>query len=480
MLLFLLILGLLLRLAALHLTPVVNPDAAEHVEASKAIYFGRVELLRGGNRVVNLYTLSVATAYRIVPDWIMSSRLVALMFGILAIVPIFFVAEKFFEKEVAVLCATLYVLNPYFVSLSVEVTKEMPFLFFLAIALYLVLVTLERPKRRWPPFLAGLTLLSVALTRIEGSILLFGTLAYLALSKHVRGKAVLSFAIPLIVFSLAALVAQNGPYSLWQTYIRPRLETYGLLGEFWHHGLRPFAPYLWRALCFFPLFCARFVKILHPPFLLFFLIGLCSVCLRTTKEGRPLRYLLVFTFLSISYLFLFYVAFGFLSSRYLVPTFFLGLILCGMGIERIVSLLKMRGLEGKKLYLWLFIALFLLTVPVNLKPKRYEKLVFKEIGDFIRERERGEQVEILGPDPRIEFYANLDSTKPKYLFHSYHEVEGMDCETLKVQMKNFRYFVFQRRSWPKSSCPRPGDGLREVRTWHDPYKGEFTVFEVER
>jgi len=96
------------------------------------------------------------------------------------------------------------------------------------------------------------------------------------------------------------------------------------------------------------------------------------------------------------------------SQRYLFFPIFLSYLWAGVGVVEIQERVTRRlNLSPQRVALGLFVLIFMVFLPVLLRPQRVEKLERKVIGLWIRSREIGVPL-ILTDSPRVAYYAGGD------------------------------------------------------------------------
>lgn len=468
----LLSIGFFLRLFVLFNTPIVNPDVALHLETAKAIY-EREETFFDKDKVIYLYSLSTAFLYPLFHNWILSAKLISLLSGTLSIIPLYLLLKRFFDLPYVLLSSLSFALNPYFAFISGEIIKDPLFFLFFSFALYFFIASKERA---FLSFLSSLFFVLSILLRIEAIIYLLLSFIFLFFRGE-KKKTIIFFLLPLFLFSF--LLFLSFPFSLYERYLKPRILAYGMLEIIF--GKEPLNFRLSSFFLFFPIFLERFIKICYPPFfLVFFIPGIFSLKIKKEERGSILYIFLILASL-IPVLLLLWLKTGFFSSRYLIPFVVLQLIFISSGIALITDWLKKRK-GSKKAFIFVSILIFLFSLPANLQTRRADKIVLKEIGDFIREREGRENVNVLGPDVRIEFYANLHSLKPKKRFHTYSEIEGLGEEAFIKYLKDeqIKYFVFEERGLNGQIKPSffESDSFKYLKEWNDKKRGKMILYLV--
>ena len=193
------LLGLAVRLIALHNTYVVNQDGTLYISQAQALYYGHKESLFCGYNFLASYPVMIAGVYWILRDWIWAARFVSLFFGFATLIPIFLLVRRYFDIYISMLCTLLFAMLPIFVGSSVDVIRDPSCWFFVALGLFFYSKGSEENR----PFLLLLSSLSFILAtwaRIEASLFIIVSLLFLlfAEQEHKIKKGFL-FALPLLV-----------------------------------------------------------------------------------------------------------------------------------------------------------------------------------------------------------------------------------------------------------------------------------------
>jgi len=232
------------------------------------------------------------------------------------------------------------------------------------------------------------------------------------------------------------------------------------------------------------------VEALFYPFFLVFIIGLFGIWERLKKD----RLTLYFAFLGIGALIVLYMYIlrsQTMSTRFLVLFLLPSSIFIGFGVEKITLFFRSRFHLRESLVLSILCLLILAcALPKNLKPREVDKLVFKEIGELVAERE-GNDKEILVATSQysirsISFYSNLDY-KGAPCPHKNYDLDNILGKNYEEFVRNLRdreisYFLWEQNHWPKKfdsyiATQSHKDFIR-VGTWSHPDTGKLILFKV--
>ena len=101
------LLGFAIRLFSFHYTYVINPDGVLYIHQARAIYYGLWNsILTCSMSYLSNYSILIVLAYKIFGDWEVAAKSVSLFFGTITLVPLYFLLDRFFRKEIT-LVATL-------------------------------------------------------------------------------------------------------------------------------------------------------------------------------------------------------------------------------------------------------------------------------------------------------------------------------------------------------------------------------------
>ncbi|MHC5081820.1 MAG: ArnT family glycosyltransferase, partial [Planctomycetota bacterium] len=207
------ILGLFLlacaaRVIAALQTRVIAPDGVEYVRLATAFGTGDAQTALSHPHHP-LYPFLVSLARFVMGDGTSAASFVSVLFGALAVIPLFLLLRATCGRAASRFAGFLYVFLPPFVRFGADAISEATFHFFLLSALALGTWHLARPGRFASMGLAGVAAACAYLTRPEGIALplaIVGTLLFRAIRKRSEAKtALLASGILLLAFTAVAM-----------------------------------------------------------------------------------------------------------------------------------------------------------------------------------------------------------------------------------------------------------------------------------
>jgi 4-amino-4-deoxy-L-arabinose transferase-like glycosyltransferase len=167
------------RLYLFHNYYTINNDGILYIEAARHFWEG--EWGKGlASFYPPLFPLMITAAYPITGEWELAGQFWPLLLGILMIFPLFGLLYRVYGYRAAQWAIFFYSVSPYLARLSLEVRSEVPYAFFLVLALYRFQLGLEKGSA--PAFFsAGVSSGLAYLERPEGiGIVMLGVLFLLA------------------------------------------------------------------------------------------------------------------------------------------------------------------------------------------------------------------------------------------------------------------------------------------------------------
>jgi hypothetical protein len=229
--------------------------------------------------------------------------------------------------------------------------------------------------------------------------------------------------------------------------------------------------------------CVQIIEAMFYPFFLIFIFGISGLKKRLRKDGR-----LMFLFLlSVSALGVLYIQILFnwaMSSRFTSLFLFPGFFFIGFGVERIADIpcsFPISGLgtnEKAKRYTLICLFILLSGLPKTLMADySKDKLVFKEIGQFIAEREEHRrEVSVAGAFKRvrmIHFYANLNY-KGAPCFDEEAILNRDNMTNFQwIKEKGFHYVVWDEKS---GTVPSLTLNIKKLREWRSSERGRLVLY----
>jgi 4-amino-4-deoxy-L-arabinose transferase-like glycosyltransferase len=510
---FVVLLGLAIRLIAWANTYVVNPDGTLYINQAKAIYYGYKEGLFCGYSFVANYPVMIAGVYGIVQDWIFSARFVSLLFGTAALIPLYLLLRRFFDTQISALCTLVFGMLPIFVGSSVDMIREPVCWFFLILGLYFYVRASENShSTSYQMLFSSLSFLMAAWARIEVSLFIVVSLLYLLLvNQKERIKKFIYFAMPLIfIIILLALYIYIFRESTLKTHLRFNLffdrliffyvqynyllDTLKHEAFFHRHQMLGFFISAARTnawLVAIGTLLNRFLETLLYLFAFVLAIGLTGIW-RRIKQNIQVRYLVVLSLCSILSLYIQIVSTWWIEYRHMYFLIIPSFLIIGYGIERI-HLYLIRRFEIRRIVAFSVLALLIIlpTLPKNLHPRDFDKIIFKEIGESIVKHKSYPGAAYISTPQNIHqwisFYANLSyqgdfcPLPVKANCWEFNE-ENYDQFMRHLTENRIKYLVWTERQWPADkidfSQVQRHLNLKELGRWNHPMTGEIILFEI--
>jgi len=509
------ILGLVIRLFACQHIFVVNPDGVYYIHQARAIYYGEWNSLTSCHlSFLSNYPFFIAGAYAIFHHWVVAAKFVSVFFGSITLIPLYFLCRRFFDRDISTLTTLVFALLPVFVARSADVVRGPICWFFLAVGLYFFIKSDEKDYRI-PLLLSCLSFLIASWARIESVLFVLVSPIYLlAVPQEKRIKKLVFFTLPLIgalVLVFFGVIFLNKPleHTLRLDELVDKLSApiiaYGTLRSDLAElmiqplaGVMPHFLHKARHLVWLVALGTVVKYMIRAYFYLFFIIfvlGLGGVWHRL-KEDRRILYLSLIALSAFILLFLHVVQKWMMFDRFcaifMIPAF----MVVGFGLQKTVLLINTR-FQVKNSIVLLILCLLILScsLPKNLKSKEADKIVYKEIGEVIAQREGNSKeikiVKSLRTPDWTPFYANLNyegAPCPKTDFGiestRFDEIVFRDYEGFLGYLKKngITYFLWEERAWPKGgfdflSRKDPAD-FKEIGAWSHPDTGRMVLFKV--
>jgi len=508
--LFVLCLAFGLRLVAFFLTAIINQDGALYIHQARAIYWGLWDSVLGcGIGYLSNYSIFIAGAYAVLRDWVIAAKAVSLLFGTLTLIPLYLLLGEFFRRYIALAGCLAFALIPVFVDKSVDVVRDPVYWFFLVFGFYFF-VARRGAKNRLFLILSSVFMIMAAWARVEGALFIAVTFIYLIFSKEARKtESIAFFVLPIAAVVLLGIgglmifdAAGGDLFRIGEIESRvsaPLINYVNLRGELLElmtqqpgstvsgflHKARNLA---W--LVALGTIVKYTITAYFYPFFLLFLIGIPGTRERV-RQDRRILYLVVCSgsALILLYIHVFqtWTMFNRFFALFILPSF----ILVGFGLEKTVEYIRYRfRLRDSVALIAVCLLMVACALPKSMNPRETDKLVFKQIGELIAEREGNEQeIKVATSLPLtrwISFYANLDYKGAPCPERNYDLVDSVqkDYETFVVKLKGrgIQYVLWDERHWPKGSLESIlAQGSRDfmrIGDWRHPDTGAMILFEV--
>lgn len=508
--LYVLLIGAGFRLYSFYFSSLLfNSDGIVYLQQAKAFYFGEFDRLTACYPYPNLYPLVILPFYWLMDHWVIAAKTASFVFGTATLIPLYYILRHFFDRHIATVVLLLAALNPFLVKTSSEVLRGPLFWFFVALGLALFVASFDR-KRRWL-FLAGscLSYVIAVAARIDAVVFILLTPVFIILLGE-RGRKIKDlfwFVSPFLVFGVIGgiFVLLDGGVVLKDIFARDifaelkrSIDSYGQIRD----GLRELGqggytatvvgvPVGFFKQCRNLLIWIAFgdtlmlwLSMAYYPFALFFIFGFKGAW-RKLQDDVKLRYLLVMGMGGFAIVILQEIFSWFMSARFIVLSYLPLLVFFGFGLKRFVEYLEDKKGWGRAAILLGLSCLFVVaTLPKNLKHSRADKAIFREVGEFVGNREgSAKEIHVVAFFKRVEYtnvFANLDvRTTP--CFSQYSLLEGEHGGDLvgKLQRLDADYFV-----WDEKNCSTEElqvlrqAGFAEVTSWDTKRLGSLILFEI--
>ena len=395
--------GLGLRIwVGLH-TAIINPDGALYIHQAMALYFKNWNSLKTcGLSFLSPYPVLIAGGYCLIHDWILSARLVPLLFGTTLLVPLYLMLKEWVRDDSAVLGLLVFAVTPVLVSNSVELVRD-PICWFFLCAGVLAVIRQARSHSPWLLLVASLCFLAATWARIEAVLFLAVTLGYLLCIQHHRRMInILIFLSPLLAivfFSLAWRMLSDLPlnelhrgHEIAGKFIAP-IRQYQNMAEslktlawsspnpFMEYFLPEVRNLIW--LIALGTLLNRFLEAFFYPFVVFYMIGLSGIHRKIRSDSR-LFYLAVLTASGLALLYVHTLQTWMLYYRFFGIVMIPSAILCAFGMERLLEMLPRRLHVQQATVFWvIFLLVIGISLPKNLKSADPDKSVFIQIGETV-------------------------------------------------------------------------------------------------
>jgi hypothetical protein len=210
------------------------------------------------------------------------------------------------------------------------------------------------------------------------------------------------------------------------------------------------------------------------------------------KHNIQVRYFVGLSICSILLLYIQTLSTWWIEYRHMYILIIPSLLIIGYGIEFILLYL-VRRFEIRRIVAFSVLALLIIisTLPKNLHPRDFDKIIFKEIGESIAKHKFGLGAAYISTPVNIHqwisFYANLsyqDDFCPLPVKENCWEFneENYDQFMRHLIENRIKYFVWTERQWPADKIDFPQVrlhlNLKELGRWNHPMTGEIILFEV--
>lgn len=498
-------LGFLLRLYSFLGTPVINADATYYVQQAKAIHYGFHDRILSCYGYLSNYPILIALAYKVFGDWVIAAKGVSLLFGTITLVPLYWLVRRFFDERISAVTLLVFAVCPAFIEESREVIRGPVYWFFAVLGLYLFVLQIEKKKGSYL-FLSSFSFLVAAWARAEAILFILVSATFLLfMNQGGRCRRLISFLLPIFLVSLSAIFL----CLVWRCDVTEILGTHRVVARVTgvfdsYQGLRHnlgslidqtppgFSPYFFpkvRNLIWVIALAALWVQIMEAffiPFFMVFLLGIAGSWNRIGKDRR-LAYL---AWSSVAALMLLYAQVLYnwaMSSRFVALFLFPAFVFIGLGMDKLVRFFNKRlRTKPASLFRVLWFLVLLVALPKDLgSHDRADKVVFKEIGEFISSNKgSGGEISVAGTFKGlrlVHFYAHINDERPP-CFDQDSILDGREKMTVQgLRDQGFDYFILQTKDFPMDGekLPKaPGVTGVKLKEWESEKLGRLILFKI--
>jgi hypothetical protein len=505
---WILILGIVIRLYACQYTYIVNQDGTLYIHQARAIYYGQWDKITPcGTGFLSNYPFLVAGFYAIFQDWIMASRAVSFAFGSMMLFPLFFLFKRFFNLRISALGTLIFAVMPVFVGHSADSIRDPVYWFFLILGLYLFIA---QPKKKYSIYLlaSSLSFLMAGWARVETSLIILLTSGYiLFMGREKRGIKLTLFIFPVLLLTTASFYAVfyyklpslglnrfaeifdklTGPFAQYQN-LRSQLKI--ITPHYENPALRLFFPearnFVW--LVALGSLVNRALESYFYPLILFFVLGFFGLRQRLAEDSRIIYFIVLVTG-GIVLLYFHILHWWMIYNRFLAIIILPSAVFAGFGLERLIHFLQKRLKISENTASIILCAFILIsTLPKNLNPREEDKQVFKEIGTKIARIEGNcQEISVASSMDTIRwfsFYANLHikGAPCPQPFQNFDQITGNSNSDFIRNLKEraVQYFLWDEKHWPKDRYdffqPTYRSRFKEIGTWYHKDTGKMILF----
>jgi len=452
----------------------------------------------------------IAGTYSIVGDWVIAAKVVSLLFGTMLLIPLYLLSKRFFDERIALLLTLVFAFIPFLVDRSVDVVRAPVFWFFLVLGMHFFIGQIGKIRYLYL-LLSNLSFVLAAWARIEGVLFIGISYIFMLIVRQERKLIKFGvFSIPIVllvfIFFLGLRIFELGIDDLFY-FSRVMPNHFDFIGagydniravikDLAHQDLgiivsrfllRARHLIWWIAL---GTLLTSMIKAFFYPFFIVFLMGFKGVC-KKIKEDERILYLSILSFSAFVFLYIVVLILWEMPTRYMGILVFPSAVFIGFGLEKVMVFFRSK-FNLKESVAFLIVCLLILgfSLPKNLKPREKDKLVFKEIGGLIAERE-GNDKEILVATSQqsirwISFYSNLDYKGAPCPEKNY-DLDNILGKNYEEFVRNLRgrgisYFLWEEKHWPKQSASyiatQSHKDFIRVGTWSHPDTGKLILFKV--
>ena len=471
-LLFLVGLSFIVKLCLALFAKEINNDGVLYITAAQEFAAGN---FKEGLLLYRMpfYPLLIAITHYIVHDWILAARGVSLLTSILSVIPLYLLTRDFFAMKAAFWGCIAFALSPLPNNLSVEVTKDSTYLFFLAWTIYFALLAIESKKLKYF-FLAGVCSTFSFLCRVEGIVIFFSYITFLIYvllrnseerTTIIRGIFVyISFPFLFLTMSSFILQINVKHYTGKMKHFNRISFLVSQIKDVIHHRFLKNYLFIYKKMDLFEKTYVgkrgglNFAEVARHHMYAVYLIGLFESYIKAiffpyviplgfgVKNSRSLNRTFLVFLLGCYLLFLYcsFVKRDVLRERHLLAPAFLLYPWIGLGITRLMEFAKERIWKRYLIFFFVF-GLGFLAVYKSVDVLWKQDDVVVRAGQWIGNIPALEGATIITTDRRIPFYAHRSSDYVRYHGSDYHAMaklawaKGYDVLVIRTSKRRCNY-----------------------------------------
>ncbi|MBL7049047.1 MAG: glycosyltransferase family 39 protein [Nitrospira sp.] len=469
--------GFLVRLYAYYHAYVINPDGVYYLYQAKAVSLGMWDkAMLCGYPFISIYSVLIALFYKMSGDWITAAKSVSLFFGVITIIPLYFLMKRFLTYGAVVVTTLIFAVNPVMVESSVILIKG-PIFWFCSVLGFLVFTKALDSERSSLYVLSSVIFCLAVLARAEAVILFAGSLIYLVLRPGRTFRGVLVFSFPLLavmIVSLGSMLITQGEHSLWSSYVQPRIATLSdnviqnpfdnpmtqKLHQMHEEGVTDIKPgffkHVQRMLWWLGvgMLFKNIINAFYLPFYIFFLIGYIGY-MRSDKRDPLHAYYFLLVALTTVFVYWFVLNAWFVERRHIAVILLPSFIFIGLGVQRVIAYLHSKGVQEKIVIPLLCVSVLLVALPENLESTDPHLSGYKEIGHLIAASNPDRPALVAASSSRVIAYATIESPGlicPVSVI-DYVSLTKMTYVELMVLLRSSKvdYFLWEQEQWQRAS-----------------------------
>ena len=488
---FLLLMSLLIKAVLIANVQVINPDGVRYINSAHELFQGNFPQAFLHEKML-FYSLTLGVFHFFIRDWFLAGLLLSTFFLTLTLIPLYYLTRDVFGAKAAFWAGVSFVVIPSVNSLSTEVIKGGPFLFFMACALFFGFRAVER--KRWAFFpltfiCAGLA----SLYRFEGIVFILGYFLFLAALlvkkdnretcfKGLCGYLAVPFtgAIAFLGISLTGALESLDLTHVWKRFADHYFQmdifaTYHLIYDFLKSVEKQFPHGQWGQ-DFFEIarhnlawiyllgLLGQFVKSLWTVFLIPFAWGVIAF-----DKRRPVLLGLVwiaFLFFALNYLFL--LKNNFHSTRYLMVVVLLLMPFIGLGTDCFFSWAKQQKFS-RLVNISILVLLVFSPAVSSFENSTAKKSEIRQAGEWLKDQADFRKGKILANEERVLLHAGL--FRKEYEYFPGDDLKGLE----KKALENKCTMIVLRNERKRT---RPGPVFEKYALIHEfpGQKGEVLIF----